>query len=179
MTDLTPVDESYVSALLDALSRDLVEHPVPGRLARVVVRWHQNAEPLYLTIHALGTDEESDVEPGNAWYPLEWPNVDREMPRAERILDDPALQAPGAALADQYADIADWDGGEWRASPALIEVARRGREAVTSAGVESADHLLVLAANFEGGGASHVLEEIDPPRTVVAVLAERDELPED
>lgn len=132
-----------------------------------------------LTIHALGTDEESDVGPGDAWYPLEWPNVDRELPRAERILDEPAVQAAGAALAGEYADIADWDDGEWRASPALIEVARRGRDGLRAAGVDCGDHMLLLAAHFEGGGASHVLEQINPPRAVVAALAQRDELPED
>jgi hypothetical protein len=155
-----------------------VQNPVPGRLARVVVRWFQNADPLYLTIHALGTDEESGLEDGDAWYPLEWPNVDREIERWDRIVADPAVQAAGHAVADEYAELDDMDAGEWRASPALIEVARRAPEALRAAGVEAADHMLVLAAHFEGGGALRVLQEIRPSERVVAALRRRDELPD-
>jgi hypothetical protein len=176
---MSAAEEAYVSALVSALCRDLVEHPVPGRLARVVVRWVENADPLYLTIHALGTAEESDVEGGNAWHPLEWPNLDREEARADRIANDPAFQAAGPALAADYADLHDMEDGEWRASPALIEAARRAPEALRSAGVESADHMLVLAAHFEGGGARHVLEAVGPPEEVMRALRERDELPDE
>lgn len=176
---MTDAEEAYIGALLDALVRDLVEHPVPGRLARVVIRWFEKTDPLYLTVHALGTDEEDAIEEGDAWYPLEWPNVDREEARADRVVNDSGVQAAGPALAAEYAQLDDMQDGEWRASPALIEVARRAPHALAAAGIESADHMLVLAAHFEGGGAAHVMDEVAPPATVVAALRERDELPDE
>jgi hypothetical protein len=176
---MTDAEEAYIGALLDALVRELVEHPVPGRLARVVIRWFENADPLYLTIHALGTDEADEIEEGDAWCPLEWPDVDREEARADRIVNDPRVQAAGPTLAAEYAELADMQDGEWRASPALIEVARRAPHALAAAGIESADYMLVLAAHFEGGGAAHVMDEVAPPPRVVAALRARDELPDE
>lgn len=104
---MTEAEEAFAAAFVAALTRDLTEHPVPGKVARVVVRWSSNDEPLYLTIHALGTGEEDELGEGDAWYPLEWTNV----------------------------------------------------------------------THFEGGGARHVLERVDPPPAVIAALRKRDELP--
>jgi hypothetical protein len=141
------------------------------------IRWFENGDPRYLTIHALGTAEEDALEEGDAWCPLEWPNVDRGEARADRIVNDPGVQAAGPALAEEHAELADMQDGEWRTSPALIEVARRAPHALHAAGIESADPMLVLAAHFEGGGAAHVMAEAAPSASVVAALRERDELP--
>ena len=39
--------------------------------------------------------------------------------------------------------------------------------------------MLVLAAHFEGGGALHVMEQLDPLETVLAALRERDAFSEE
>ncbi len=102
----------YVEALLGALVQDLREHPVRGQLARVVVRWFEARDPLYLTIHALGTDQEPAAQGRlrrwigsrrgrrDAWLALEWDNVDEEMERTGRVLSDPAVRAAGAPVAE-------------------------------------------------------------------------------
>ena len=180
----------YVDALLAALTRDLQEHPVPGQLARVVVRWFEPAELLYLTIHALGTEQESAVQGGrrwggrrkrgggDAWLPLEWDNLDEEMQRTDRVLGDPAVQAAGPAVAKLYEDLPQLADDEFQAPPALVELARRAREAFAAAGIELAEHMLLLPSHFEGEGALQAMEQIEPPETVVAELRARGALPE-
>jgi hypothetical protein len=37
--------------------------------------------------------------------------------------------------------------------------------------------MLVLAAHFEGGGALHVLNQVNPSAAIVADLRRRDEIP--
>lgn len=181
----------YVDALLAALVRDLEEHPVPGQLARVVVRWFEAAEPLYLTIHALGTEQESAVRgsrrrwggrrrrgEGEAWLPLEWENLAEEMQRTDRVLSDPAVQAAGPAVAKLYEDLPQLVDDEYQAPPALTELARRAREAFAAAGIELAEHMLLLPSHFEGEGALQAFEQIEPPQAVVAALRARGALPE-
>jgi hypothetical protein len=68
------------------------------------------------------------------------------------------LQTAGHAIADEYADLADPLDGERRATPPLIELAKRAPDPLRSAGGESAGPMLVLATHFEGGGALDVLD---------------------
>jgi hypothetical protein len=37
-----------------------MRHPVQGQLARIVVRWFRHDQPLYLTVHALGTGNDDE-----------------------------------------------------------------------------------------------------------------------
>ncbi len=171
------VEDAYVDALLRALIRDLQEHPVPGALARVVIRWFEANDPLYLTIHALGAEQESGVLAGDEWYPLEWENVDEEMERVDRVLADSAVQATAPAVAKLYDDRDELVDGEWQAPPTLVEVARRAREAFIAAGIDVTDHMLLLVAHFEGEGALPVLRQINPPKSVIEALEQRDALP--
>jgi hypothetical protein len=184
-------ERRYVDALLGALVRDLRDHPVPGRLARVVVRWFEASDPLYLTIHALGTDQESAVaggrrrwggrlrrRPGDAWLPLEWDNVDEEMERTDRVLSDPAVQAAGRAVAELHGERPDLADGEFRAPPALVELARRARDAFRAADIEVAEHMLLLPSHFEGEGARQVMQQIEPPEAVLAALRARGAVPD-
>lgn len=177
MGRVSPLDaeNAFATAFVDALARDLVRYPAQGQLARIVVRWFRHDQPLYLTVHALGTD---DDDAGWPWHPLEWSNFDSEADdRMDRILVDAPLTEPAAALAEHYAELPVLIDGEYRASPAMIELARNSPSALTAAGIDLAPHFLALPVHFEGGGGLRAMELIAPPEHVVLALTSRDELP--
>ncbi len=166
---------AFATAFVDALARDLIRYPVHGQLARIVVRWFQHDQPLYLTVHALGT---ADADEGWPWHPLEWSNFDGAADdRMDRIVVDAPLAEPAAALAEHYAELPVLVDGEYHASPAMIELARRSPSALTAAGLDLASHFLALPLHFEGGGGLRAMELIAPPERVVTALRVRDELP--
>jgi hypothetical protein len=176
---MTATEEAFVSALVGALVRDLGEHPVPGGVARIVIRWFEADDPLYLTVHVLGSDERDGVAAGDAWHPLEWDARDRELERTDRVVEDPAVQAAGAPLEEEYADPDDEVDDAYHASPALIEVARRLPGALREASIPVTDDVLALTSQFEGVGTLNALGRVDPPAAVVAALRERGELPDE
>jgi hypothetical protein len=94
---VTATGQRYAAALAAAVVASLRTNPPPGVPVRVVIRWFEG--PDYLTIHALGSDEEAEVPADDAWYPLEWPNEPREIERATAILEDDAVATTAAALA--------------------------------------------------------------------------------
>ena len=176
-------EQQFADAFSRAVAEDIRAHPAGGPLVRVIVRWEEEADPLHFTIHALGADEAEEVAPEDAWYPLEWPNLDHEMERGDRLVDDPMLQRAGDALKAQYADRDEEPeegeaAGEWghHASPGLVEAVRMLPEALREAGVQLDDEFVATATHFEGWGALKVLEETADP-DVLAALEERDELP--
>ena len=77
---MTTVEDRYAEALAAAIAADLKENPPPGSLVRVVIRWFDG--PLYLTIHALGTEQEDDVEPDAAWAHFEAFGVEASVRQA-------------------------------------------------------------------------------------------------
>jgi hypothetical protein len=104
---------AFVEAFLRALVDDLVERPVPGQLCRVVIRWHQAAEPGHFTVHALGTEDDTDdIDP---WDPLSWDNEDREFERTDRVQAQHSVTEAAASLAAAYHDLPDLVDGEWQA----------------------------------------------------------------
>lgn len=160
-----------------ALVDDLVEHPVPGQLCRVVIRWHQAAEPGHFTVHALGTED--NTEDTDAWDPLSWEDDDREFERTDRVQADHAVRDTAASLAEAYHDLPDLVDGEFQASPALIEIARRIPAACRASGIKTAPHMLALPGHFEGGsGALRAVRAVKPPESVLTSLSERGELPD-
>jgi hypothetical protein len=179
-----PEEQEFADTFSRALAEDIRAHPVGGPLVRVVVRWEEETQPLYFTAHALGADELDEVAPEDAWYPLEWPNLDHEMERADRLAEDPILQRAGDALKAQYADRGEEDheegeaAGEWghHASPAIVEAVRMLPDALREAGVSLDEEFVASASHFEGWGALKVLEETADPE-VLAALEGRDELP--
>jgi hypothetical protein len=180
---MIPEEQQFADAFARAVAEDIRAHPAGGPLVRVVVRWEEETEPLHFTVHALGADEHDEVAAEDAWYPLEWPNLDHEMERTDRLADDPVLQRAGDEVKAQYADRgevedADEASGEWGhgASPAVVEAVRALPEALREAGVALDDEFVATASHFEGWGALKVLEETADP-DVLAALEERDELP--
>jgi hypothetical protein len=177
---VTSEEQTYAAAFARAIAADVSAHPPVGALARIVVRWFETDDPLYFTVHALGSEERAAVAAGEAWYPLEWQDVDREMERTGRLSGDAEVLRAGAALRPQYeeaADDADED-GEPGPSAATVEAVRRLPDALRAAGVELDQHFAVSAAHFEGWGALAVLRRVATPE-LLAALAARDELPEE
>jgi hypothetical protein len=177
---VTPEENEYAGALARAIAEDVAAHPPGGDLVRVVLRWFEQDDPLYFTVHALGTEEAGELPTEDAWLPLEWPNADAEMERSDRLTEHPDVQRTGEALKATYEPASEDEEaeGEWGPSPATVEVVRRLPEALAAAGVTLADDFAASAAHFEGWGALAVLEEVADP-DVLAVLDERDELPID
>ena len=174
---LDDLGRAYAQALADALAADLAAHPVAGALRRVVIRWFWEGDPRHLTLHALGSD---DPQPGadDAWYPLEWAVVDREMDRTDRVLERAEVAATSEALAASFPT--DDDGlpdGEAHV-PAVMETLRRLPDALDAARVACEPSFAVAAAHFEGWVVRAALEATATPE-VLAELAERGELPED
>ena len=180
---MIPEEQQFADAFARAVAEDVRAHPAAGPLVRVVVRWDVETDPLHFTVHTLGADEADEVATEDAWYPLEWPNIDHEMERTDRLADDPVLQRAGDELKAQYADRgehedADEAAGEWGhgASPGIVEAVRALPDALREAGVPLDDEFVATASHFEGWGALKVLEETADP-DVLAALEERDELP--
>jgi hypothetical protein len=176
-------EQQFAEAFSRALAEDIKAHPTPGPLVRVVVRWEEEADPLNFTIHALGADERDEVPAEDAWYPLEWPNLDHEMERGDRLAGDPLLQRAGEALQAQYADRGEEPeegeaSGEWghHASPGLVEALRQLPDALRETGVPLDEDFAATASHFEGWGTLKVLEETADP-DVLATLEAADELP--
>ncbi len=167
--------DQYPTALAQAIADDLLQHPVSGDLARVVIRWFDG--PLYLTIHALGTDDETGVSPEDAWYPLVWPNLDAEIARADRILAQPPVAATGASV-EATLDEGSWD-WELDAPPGdLVAAASQVPDALRRAGVPLAEHLAVGVTHFEGWGAEASVPLANEP-SVVQALEQRGLLPDE
>lgn len=180
---MIPEEQEFADTFSRALAEDVHAHPPAGPLVRLIVRWAEETEPLHFTAHALGADERDEVAAEDAWYPLEWPNLDHEMERADRLAEDPVLQRAGDALKSQYEDRGeepdeDEAAGEWghHASPALVEAVRLLPEALREAGVPLDEEFVATASHFEGWGALKVIEETADP-DVLAALEARDELP--
>ena len=175
---MTPLEGEYAAAVASAIAADIRDEPPEGPLVRVVLRWFEENDPLYFTVHALGAEERDAMPAEDAWYPLEWPNEDREIDRGERVAQDPDVKRAGEALAAHYEQQEADESGEWGPSPATVEVVRRLPDALRLAGVELTDDFAASAAHFEGWGARAVLEQVADGR-LLGVLEERGELPEE
>lgn len=140
---------------------------------RVVLRWFEESDPAYFTVHVLGAGERGDVASGDAWYPLEWPNVDREMERTDRVSGDPGVVRAGEVLRARY-ELAEPEGEG--PSAAIVGAVLALPEALKVVGVELDSELAVSPAHFEGWGALDVLQSAGNPE-VVAALGARGELP--
>jgi hypothetical protein len=175
---MTPLEDAYAAALAAAIAADIRDDPPEGPLVRVVLRWFEENDPLYFTVHALGAEERDAVPAEDAWYPLEWPNADRELDRGERLAEDADVKRTGAALAAHYEQHEDDESGEWGPSPATVEVVRRLPDALRSAGLELTDDFAASAAHFEGWGARAVLKQV-ADRRLLRALKKRGELPEE
>jgi hypothetical protein len=184
--DLIPTDEPgdlgrrYGDALATALAADLATHPVEGSLLRVVIRWFWEGDPAYLTLHALGVAYEQPADPEDGWYPLEWPNSDREFARTDRVLADPALQQAASALHDSFEIDEELDGPVDGLAhvPAVYHALRQLPEQLDAAGVRRDPHFAAAAAHFEGWGCLHALEHT-ADRGLLADARSRDALPLD
>jgi hypothetical protein len=168
---VTPAEQRYADALAEAIAASLQRDRVPGDLARVVIRWFEG--PDYLTIHGLGTFEEGGVANEDAWYPLEWPNEERETDRVDGVMADEALAGPVEELASELGE----DGWPWDEQPrALIAAAQKLRELLDSRGIPTAPHFAVGISHFEGWGCADSVPRANP-EAVLDLLAERDLLP--
>lgn len=165
--------DRYAELLADGIAASVRADPPPGRLARVVIRWFEG--PDYLTVHALGTDEESAVADDDAWYPLEWPNESREIGRVDAIFAQPDLAAAAEALADELDDGAwPWD----RQPEPLLAAATRLPAILRDAGMSVAEHFAVGVCHFEGWGNEESVPRINSAH-VVDVLRQRGLEPRD
>lgn len=176
---MIPEEQQFAEAFARAVAEDIRAHPAGGPLVRVVVRWEEDVEPLSFTVHALGADEREEVPAEDAWYPLEWPNLDHELERTDRVSDDPVLHGAADELKAQYADREEQEeeaAGTFGASPAIVEAVRALPDALREAGVPLDEEFVATASHFEGWGALKVLEDTADP-DVLAALEERDELP--
>lgn len=167
----------FAIALVEAVVDDLRRNPPAGAVVRVVIRWFEADDPAYFTLHVLGSAERAAVCAEDAWYPLEWSNVEREMERTHRVAGVPAVVSAGDELQEHYRSHPD-DGGNWEPSAAIREAVRRLPEALRSAEIPTDPELAVSAAHFEGWGALAVLEDVAAPE-LIAALEARGELPDE
>jgi hypothetical protein len=175
---VTSEEQEYAASFARAIAEDVHAHPPAGPLVRVVIRWFEEDDPLYFTVHVLGSEERADVPAEDAWYPLEWPNVDREMERTDRLAEHPAVRRSGEALKATYEAGTSEQGedDDWAPSPATVEVVRRLPDELQAASVRLDDEFAASAAHFEGWGALAVLQEVADPH-LLAALEAREELP--
>ena len=152
---MIPEEQHFAEAFAGAVAEDVRAHPAGGPLVRVVVRWEDETQPMHFTVHALGADETDEVAAEDAWYPLQWPNLDHEMERGDRLADDPVLQRAADELKTQYEDRGeepeeDAASGEWghHASPAMVEAVRLLPDALREAGVPLDDEFVATASHF-------------------------------
>ena len=174
-------EERFAAEVARAVAEDVRAHAPAGELVRIIVRWFEAADPLYFTVHALGEDEAQEVPADDAWYPLEWPNLDDELERSERVAEDPGVVEAGEALAAAYADAEEeepqpQEDGEWTPSLAIVEAVRLMADALRGAGVPLAERFAASAAHSEGWGVLKVLEATADSDALHA-LEEQDELP--
>jgi hypothetical protein len=172
-------EERFAAELARAVAEDVRAHAPGGELVRIIVRWFEAADPLYFTVHALGEDEAQEVPADDAWYPLEWPNLDDELERSERVAEDPGVVEAGEALAAAYAEAEEeepQEDGEWTPSLAIVEAVRLMADALRGAGVPLAERFAASAAHSEGWGVLKVLEATADSDALHA-LEEQDELP--
>jgi hypothetical protein len=175
---VTSEEQEYAASFARAIAEDVSAHPPAGPLVRVVIRWFEEDDPLYFTVHVLGSDDRADVPPEDAWYPLEWPNVDQEMERTDRLAEHSAVRQAGEALRTAYeAGTSEHaEDGDWAPSQATVEVVRRLPDELQAAGVRLDEEFAASAAHFEGWGALAVLQEVADTR-LLAALEARGELP--
>lgn len=170
-------EATFASALVEAVVDDLGRNPPAGAVVRVVIRWFEADDPAYFTLHVLGGDERAGVPADDAWYPLEWPNAEREEERTGRVAQAPAVASAGEALERHYRSHPD--DGDWpEPSAAIQEAVRRLPEALRSAEIPTDPELAVSAAHFEGWGALVVLRKVAGP-DLIAALEARGELPDE
>jgi hypothetical protein len=168
---VSPAEQEYAHALAAAIVASLQRDPVEGKLARLVIRWFEG--PDYLTIHALGTDEEPNVSNEDAWYPLEWPNAAREITRVDGVMQDESLARSVERLAAELDD-GGWD---WDAQPGpLIAAAQEIHALVEANGIPVAPHFASGVSHFEGWGPHESVARANP-EPVLARLAQGDLLP--
>lgn len=153
--------QRYAAALATAIVASLRTDPPPGVPVRVVIRWFEG--PDYLTIHALGSEEEAEVPADDAWYPLEWMNEPREIERATAILADAEVASAAAALAAELEE-GSWS---WEEQPEpLVAAAAMLRERLQNEGVALPDHFAVGVCHFEGWGAEESVPRANPGAVV-------------
>lgn len=167
----------YAEAFSQAIAEDIRSHPPGSSLVRVVVRWSDAGDPSHFAVHALGVEDQADVDPEDAWHPLEWPNAAEEEERTERLGGHRQLIQAAEALRTRYAED-DAPGGGDQPSPATVEAVRRLPGALREADVPLAPHFAASAGHLERGGCLAVLEEVGSPEAIAALRA-RDELPDD
>lgn len=163
--ELNDEGRAYAALVADAIARDVAEHGPAGPLRRIVVRWFWSGDPAYLTIHVLGDGDEQPAL-DDAWYPLEWPNVERELERTDRVLDRPEIQGAAETLQATFPE------GDAEAHvPAVEEIVRSLPAALAAAGLELADRFAVSAAHFEGWGALDAIVGVSSPELLAALEA--------
>ncbi|PXX71363.1 hypothetical protein DFR70_101785 [Nocardia tenerifensis] len=174
---LVQEEKDFATALSRAIAEDLRANPAAGALVRVVVRWFDEADPLNLSVHTLGSVERPEVWPEHAWSPLEWENLDEEGVRSCRVMDDPDVWLTAEALAAVYqASPPERDYDRWTPSPAITEAVRQLLPTLRAARVPLEPDFAASAAHFEGMGALAVLEDLAAP-DLLAGLAALGELP--
>lgn len=159
---MKPEEERFAEALASAIAADLRDHPVDGRLDRIVLRWSEAEDPSSFTVHALGTEEQEQLDEVDAWYPLEWGTVDRELERTDRVAADAGVAGalePLTALYEDHAEVGvpDPDDGSGP-SVALTEAARALPAMLDSATVSTSETFCVALSHFEGWGMLASLE---------------------
>ena len=180
-TDLpTPAEKRFGAALAAAIATDTQRHPPRGRLARVVVRWFDPAQPGYFTVHVLGQRERRRIRDADAWYPLEWPNLDREVRRTDRVTK--AVRAAARTLKRRYARrpsaVPDeiTAANERLAPPAILSALRRLPKQLRLRGLPVTGDFSMSATHLEGDGGLATLRALGP-RRLLNVLKRRGELP--
>ena len=172
--ELNDEGRAYAALVADTIARDVVEHGPAAPLRRIVVRWFWSGEPAYLTIHVLGDGDEQPA-PDDAWFPLEWANVERELERTDRVLERPEIQRAAETLTATFPRSADGEVDGEAHLPAVFEIVRLLPAALTAAGLALADRFAASAAHFEGWGARRHRGLASPE--LQAALEEHGEMP--
>ena len=176
----TAAERRFAAVLARAIAADVRDHRPTGPLARMVVRWVSPEEPGDVTVHVLSERERRRVDDFNAWYPLEWRNVDREMRRSERIRravkgatrrSNRRYDAHPSELPDEVTP-----SGERLAPPPLFAALRRMPRQLRRANVPVDRYFAMSASHIEGDGALPTLRAL-ASRKLLAALRHRGELP--
>lgn len=159
--------ERFAELLAEALAGDIAAWPPEGSLVRLVVRWSEPADPLAVTVHALGSGEQTAIDPSDAWLPLRWPNVARELERADRVRAYEGLREARERIEQD--DGQDEEDVHELGPDVIVEVVRRLPGALAAAGVAMAGDAAITAAHVEGYGARAVLDATADRSTLVAL----------
>jgi hypothetical protein len=140
--------ERFAETFTRLLAEDIAGNLPAGRGAQIAVGWIGSDDPTALRALVLGIEDV--VASGELpLAPTDWPTIDRESERTDRLLVQKELREASDALSLRAAGAPDSEAARWGPSPALIAIARWFPKALRHAHVPMAGHFQVLLVHDE------------------------------